>query len=96
MSKPHLIYDDKLQHIDECKEKLISAINAVLDEKKLSLRMKIQKLDLLSPLSILERGYSVCFKKNGDVVKTGSQVMPEEIIKIMLHKNSIFAKAVER
>ncbi len=95
LSKPYLIYEDKIQHIDECKEKITVKIKNLLEEKKYLLQMKIQKLNLLSPLNILERGYSVCFNQNGEVIKNSSRISSGEIIKIILYKDNIFAKVIK-
>lgn len=95
LSKPYLIYEDKIQYIDECKEKITVKIKNLLEEKKYLLQLKIQKLNLLSPLNILERGYSVCFNENGEVIKKNSRVSSGEIIKIMLYKDNIFAKVIK-
>lgn len=95
LSKPYLIYEDKIQYIDEYKEKLINKIKEIFENKQHVLQLKIQKLNLLSPLKILERGYSVCFKQNGEVVKNGVQVSNDEIIKVVFHNDNILAKVIK-
>lgn len=83
LSKPYEIYEEKIQYIDELREKLISRIKNNFSEKQKNFQLNIQKLDLLSPLKILNRGYSVCFK-DGQVIKKVRQVCKNDIVDIKL------------
>ena len=95
LSKPYLIYEDKIQYIDDLKEKIFLYIKNIIEIKNHNLQLKIQKLDLLSPLKILQRGYSVCFDKQGKIIKTKKQVNVEDIIDIKLSDGKIKTKVVE-
>ena len=95
LSKPYLIYEDKIQYVDDLKEKLNLYIKNIIEIKNHNLQLKIQKLDLLSPLKILQRGYSVCFDKQGKIIKTKKQVNVEDIIDIKLSDGKIKTKVVE-
>ena len=95
LSKPYLIYEDKIQYVDDLKEKLNFHIKNIIEIKNHNLQLKIQKLDLLSPLKILQRGYSVCFDKQGKIIKTKKQVNIEDIIDIKLSDGKIKTKVVE-
>ncbi|MGH9522367.1 MAG: exodeoxyribonuclease VII large subunit, partial [Terriglobales bacterium] len=50
------------------------------------------RLDALSPLNILERGYSLIFDANGTLVKDASQVNEGDAIRARLHRGEIRAK----
>ena len=95
LSKPYLIYEDRIQYVDDLKEKIIFYIKNIIENKNHNLQLKIQKLDLLSPLKILQRGYSVCFDKQGNVIKTKKQVNVDDIINIKLTDGNIETKVVE-
>jgi len=95
LSKPYLIYEDKIQYIDDLKEKIFLYIKNIIEIKNHNLQLKIQKLDLLSPLKILQRGYSVCFDKQGKIIKTKKQVNIDDIIDINLFDGKIKTKVVE-
>jgi exodeoxyribonuclease VII large subunit len=94
LSKPYLIYEDKIQHIDECKEKLINIIIKIFDDKNHSFQLKVQKLNLLSPLNILERGYSVCFNEKGELVKKAEQLLKNDVVNIKLSEGAVKAKVL--
>jgi len=95
LSKPYLIYEDKIQYVDDLKEKLLFYIKNIIEIKNHNLQLKIQKLDLLSPLKILQRGYSVCFDKQGKIIKTAKQVSIDDMIYIKLSDGKIKTKVVE-
>lgn len=94
LSKPYEIYEDKIQYIDELKENLILQINNIFLNKQQDLRLNMQKLDLLSPLKILNRGYSVCFNKEGQLIKKVKQVFKDDIVDIKLSDGNIKTKVI--
>ncbi len=95
LSKPQLIYEDKIQYIDELEKKIELYINNIVEKKHHNLQLKIQKLDLLSPLKTLQRGYSICFNENGQLIKTKEQVKVNDLINIKLSNGDIRTKVVE-
>ena len=93
LSKPYEIYEEKIQYIDELREKLAVNINNLILNKQQNLNLNTQKLDLLSPLKILSRGYSVCFK-DGKVIKKTEQVVKDDILDINLSNGLIKTKVI--
>ena len=51
----------------------------------------ITKIDTLSPLKTLTRGYSVVENKDGKLIKTTKDVKPEDIINITVTDGKISA-----
>lgn len=95
LSKPQLIYEDKIQYIDELEKKIELYMNSIVENKQHNLQLKIQKLDLLSPLKTLQRGYSICFNENGRLIKSKEQVKVNDLINIKLSNGDIRTKVVE-
>ena len=93
LSKPYEIYQEKIQYIDELREKLVLNINNLILNKQQNLKLNAQKLDLLSPLKTLSRGYSVCFKE-GKVIKKTEQVFKDDILDINLSNGVIKTKVI--
>ncbi len=58
LSKPHLIYEDKLQYIDELREKMKFYIQSIIENKNHNLQLKIQELNSLSPIKIYENKFN--------------------------------------
>ena len=93
LSKPYEIYEEKIQYMDELREKLLFNINNLILNKQQNLKLNAQKLDLLSPLKTLSRGYSVCFK-NGKIIKKKEQVFKDDILDINVSDGMIKTKVV--
>ncbi len=77
-----------LDHLSKLFENFISNIVA---KKQQELSLMASKLDGLSPLSTLSRGYSVTKNADGDVIKSISQLTPGEDICITLNDGQIDA-----
>lgn len=95
-TKPHLIYEDKISYIDEINYKLENNIKKLLDLKSNNLRSASHKLDLISPLSVLKRGFSICFDHEGKVVKSSKSVKTDEIVDIKLAEGKLKARVEVR
>ncbi len=66
----------------------------LLDTRKNKMSLIIKSLDLLNPLGILEKGYSIVSKDNL-TIKDIKSIKKDDIIDIKLHKGSINAKVKE-
>ena len=77
------------QQIDLAREEMVNRIRNKLEGKKHSLLKKIAKLEALSPLASLTRGYSICLREDGSVVSRAGQVKPGEEINILLHQGEL-------
>jgi exodeoxyribonuclease VII large subunit len=53
------------------------------------------RLDALSPLKVLARGYAVAFGPQGHALLQASQVRPGERVRVRLHEGEISAEVVE-
>lgn len=93
LSKPYEIYEEKIQYVDELRESLIYNMNNLFLSKQQSLKLSAQKLDLLSPLKILARGYSACFK-DGKIIKKVEQVVSDDILDVKLSDGTIKTKVI--
>jgi exodeoxyribonuclease VII large subunit len=53
------------------------------------------RLDALSPLKVLARGYAVAFDPHGHALRAASQVRPGERVRVRLHEGELSAEVVE-
>jgi exodeoxyribonuclease VII large subunit len=95
LSRPYDIYEDKIQRVDEIRERLIFQMNNILSNKQQRLNLNVHKLDLLSPLKTMARGYSVCFNSKGKLLKKVEQVKVDDILDIKLTDGIIKSKVIE-
>jgi exodeoxyribonuclease VII large subunit len=70
---------------------LASAARAALMQRRASLHALRGKLETLSPLNILERGYALVFDAQGNLVKDAQQLRPGEEIRARVHRGHIDA-----
>ena len=69
---------DKHQMIDDLLNDALVSINNTVTEKKNSLSKHIAKLDALSPLKVLSRGYSLATDENGKLISKISDAKPDK------------------
>jgi exodeoxyribonuclease VII large subunit len=75
---------------------LAAAARAQTIERRSRLDNLQTRLQGLSPLSILDRGYALIFDEHGKLVKTSSQVKAGEDIRAKLAKGELRATVKER
>jgi len=84
------------QEIDDLTEALALKGGFIIKLKRESLNALAGKLDALSPLAVLNRGYSITFKaKDGKVVKDASGLKKKELIKTKLARGEIISTVEE-
>ncbi|WP_041667337.1 exodeoxyribonuclease VII large subunit [Acetohalobium arabaticum] len=76
---------DRKQRIDELEERLINLMERRLNLAQERLQSKAGKLDTLSPLNILSRGYSYCRKRDKkESLSSVSEIKPGDKLEIFL------------
>ena len=81
-------------NIDMKIKSMQTAIQNILNENKVKTKNYILKLDALSPLKTLARGYSIT-EHNGKILKSIKQVKENDEIGIRLEDGKIFAKTLK-
>jgi exodeoxyribonuclease VII large subunit len=100
-------YQDRIFHladkrVSEAKahHKTIEALRALLrgplERDRARLRLAAGRLDALSPLSVLARGYSIVFDQNGGVLKSARAVNTGDSVLIRLHDGALDAQVTGR
>jgi exodeoxyribonuclease VII large subunit len=89
LTKPYLIYEDKISYLDELDNRLLKSIGSLFKSKSENLENVSHKLDIVSPLSVLKRGFSICFNSNNEVIKDSKDVNACDDISIKLASGSL-------
>lgn len=89
LREPLLIVNEKRQRVDELLSRLEDTQKRVLERKQGRYATLVGKLDSLSPLATLKRGYAVCYGQNGEVVTSYQDVTEKESLCIRLSKGSL-------
>lgn len=85
--------NEKRMYLDSLISDLENSGINILSEKKRQLSVAVSKLDGLSPLGTLSRGFSLSFNADGGLLKSVSDVKENEKIDIRLSDGCITAKA---
>ncbi|HOJ64201.1 MAG TPA: exodeoxyribonuclease VII large subunit [Spirochaetota bacterium] len=89
------IYENNLQNFSYLKENLLSDYDNLLQKYRHTFDLLTQKLDNLSPLKNLSRGYSIVLNNENKVITDSNDVKKEEILKIILNKGEILTEVKE-
>lgn len=91
LRSPQAYIDSRRKALELLKSKLISAYGISFHKNKQLFLMHTAKLDALSPLKVLTRGYSVAKKQDGSVVTSVSQIQKSDPISITVSDGTIYA-----
>lgn len=73
------------------REKTQAAVKDVIDARDEALKIRMASLDALSPLAVLNRGYSITKTENGEILRDAARIKAGEKVKIRLAKGKINA-----
>jgi exodeoxyribonuclease VII large subunit len=83
--------------VDELYHQAETQIDQSINKAKADLKVLAGKLDSLSPLATLGRGYAVCrLLSTGVVVKRAGQVKPGAKLRLQLSEGEVLCKAEEQ
>lgn len=88
---------DRLQEKEQFLDELACALNnnarQIINITRERMQSFIEKLDALSPLKVLSRGYSLSMKyPDGAIIKDAARLNPGEMVKTVLDKGSFISK----
>jgi exodeoxyribonuclease VII large subunit len=66
-----------------------AAVQSLLKAKDESLKLKMAKLDALSPLAVLTRGFSITQSEDGRILRDAAQTTAGDKLKILLEKGKL-------
>ncbi len=89
--RPEDIVFQKMQQLDELIRKIQVAILHHLQIKRHSWHNIQQQLRALSPLGVLQRGYSICYK-DGRIIKDVSQVQMLDLVQVKLSRGQFLSQ----
>ena len=92
LQSPLNYYDQKRKNREILKNRMVHAQTQGLSRKNQRYIAMVSKLDAMSPLKVLTRGYAVAQKEDGTILRSVSQVQPGEQIDITLSDGKIHTK----
>ena len=94
LQDPMTYVDDKRMVLDYQREKLAAGLNAALNRERQRFGQLASKLDALSPLKVLGRGYAIPRKADGGVVRSVADVAPGDPLKLRVADGEISCQVV--
>ena len=83
------------QRLDTVEERFQRLTEKWHTAKRQRLTSAIEKMELLSPVRVLRRGYGIISTPDGDVIRSIRQVWPEENVEVMLADGRFKARVTE-
>lgn len=88
--QPHVLVEQAEQRLDDLFKHFGNAMDSLIVSKKHLLESAVGKLETLSPLKILSRGYSLTFKEGKrDLLRNAEKLKKGETIVTRLHQGEI-------
>ena len=94
IKNPETIYEAKMQKVDILTEKLIIYMNNILDNKGYKFTSLLDKMEALSPIKTLKRGYSIS-KIDNKIIKDIKKIKPGEILETQLQNGNLISEIKE-
>ena len=96
LQSPTGYLEQKRKNLELLKNRLVSAQIRTVEGKKRQFVACVSKLDAMSPLKVLTRGYALAKTESGDVLKSVSQVEPGDAIIVNLSDGRLTAAVTEK
>lgn len=82
-------------NLDLLKKRLTSAQSLVLSRQKQRFLSCTAKLDALSPLKVLTRGYAIVQDSDSNIIRSTKQVKPGDVLSLTVSNGEIFAEITD-
>ncbi|MEG6522588.1 exodeoxyribonuclease VII large subunit [Desulfotomaculum sp. 1211_IL3151] len=96
LQRPYLITGSRQQTLDLLTNNLQRNGKICLAERTSQLANLAGKLNVLSPLATLARGYSICSTSNGDILSDATKVEVGQGVEVVLRKGKISCQVKEK
>lgn len=95
LSNPAAYYNDLTVFIEDCSRELNDNFKNIVKSASHNFAGTVGKLDALSPLAVLSRGYSMITGKNGEVLKSKNDIKSNDTVKITFPDGNVNVKIDE-
>ena len=87
--RPQEILQERMQRLDQLQDRLAGAVETLLNRKQQRWQLANEKLNLLDPLRVLQRGYSVVRRQDGQVVRRAETVGQGDRLDVWLQEGRL-------
>ena len=96
LQSPTGYLDQKRKTLELLQNRLVSAQSRIVDRKKQQFVANVSKLDAMSPLKVLTRGYALAHTDDGTLLKSVGQVEAGDRIVVDLSDGKLTASVLEK
>mgnify|MGYP002579723003 CR=1 FL=1 len=96
LTDPLAFVQDRRLQLDYMQDKMTSAARTHWDREARRFAGAVAKLDALSPLKVLGRGYSIARNENGTLIASVKDAAPGERLELRLSDGSLACRVEER
>lgn len=89
LANPFWRIEQNRQQLDNLSESLEQAMTRFISDKNGILSLLTAKLDLLSPLAILGRGYSLTYGPKGSILRSSDEIEIGQQVQVRLHQGGL-------
>lgn len=95
LTDPMAFVQDRRLQLDYLQDKMTAAARTHWDREARRFAGAVAKLDALSPLKVLGRGYAVARTEDGGILRSSDQVQPGDRIELRLAQGSLGCRVEE-
>ncbi len=92
LQSPENYFEDKRLALDHAQQRLASLAQKCVADRQRQFVQLAARLDAMSPLKVLARGYSVARTEDGGILRDARQVQPGENIELQLSRGRVTAQ----
>ena len=94
LKSPLASFESRKKALELLEKRLISAQSGNVAKNRQRFVAQVSKLDAMSPLKVLTRGYAMVAKEDGSIVRSVSDVKPREPIAVRVSDGTIVATVI--
>ena len=94
LRSPLASFDGKKQSLELLRNRLVAAQNGRVSAERQRFAAQVGKLDAMSPMKVLTRGYALVAKEDGKIVRSVQDVKPREPIAVRVSDGTIVATVI--
>ncbi len=94
LKNPNILFENKKQNLILLTKQLNKNINLKLDNNITKLNTIIEKLELINPLNVMKRGFSLTYKKN-KLIKSVKKIKKDDTLNIKFNDGNILVNVKE-
>lgn len=96
LTDPSGLVADRRMQLDYLQQKLLGAERTKVEQENRRFAQLSAKLDALSPLKVLGRGYALAQNDTGDLLRSSAQVAIGDSIRVRLHEGELHCTVKEK